>query len=571
MTRRSTKIPTRWLRLFAVLPGYDPVATAADGEYFDVSAADMAVRFFREHIRHVEGEMAGQPYTLEPHEAAIVGCVWGWKRANGKRRYREVFYFVPRKNSKTTLSAGLVCLVLFCDAEPGAQLYSTAADRDQAALVFRVARSMVLADEQMSDMAKIYQKSIVVRDRFYRPVSADVGTKHGYNTHCAINDELHAHKNPDLIEVIETSVGARSQPLLIHITTSDFEREGSICNRKHDYASKVRDGVIEDSSFLPAIWEASRDDDWTSPAVWAKANPNLGKSLKLEYMQAACAKAKEMPAYENTFKRLHLNIRTEQESRWLALETWDANAGPDDWKALRTLATGPCYAGLDLASTRDLTALVLYWPASGIVLPYFWIPSDNVHGREHRDKVPFSVWLRQTSCESTPGNATDYDVIRRRINELGQTYHISEIAVDRWASAQIQQDLTADGFKVIPFGQGFGSMGSPTKELERLLLAGKLRHGAHPVLRWNASNVMVDEDAAGNIKPAKDKSSEKIDGIVALVMAIGRAQAAQVIGSIYEDETLAHRGQKSIYQIEADEAAEQELINEQRRAADARS
>ena len=281
------------------------------------------------------------------------------------------------------------------------------------------------------------------------------------------------------------------------------------------------------------LYGAQPEDDWTDPKVWAKANPNLGVSKSVEYMRCECKRAQETPTYENTFKRLDLNIKTQQDVLWLPMDKWDACGGDVD---PGDLAGQVCYAGLDLASTTDIAALVLLFPEVGnAVLPFFWIPAESARIRERRDRVPYETWARQGLIEMTEGNVIDYDVIRRRINELGEQFNIKEIAVDRWNSTQLQTQLTGDGFEVIPFGQGYASMSAPTKELEKLVLAGDLAHGGHPVLRWMASNVSVEMDAAGNIKPSKKKSNEKIDGMVALIEAIGRAIIApQEQGSVYD-------------------------------------
>lgn len=534
-TRKTRpRVAAKWSKIICAIPGYDPIATAAPGEYFDPAAAQLALDFFPECLTHVKGALAGTPFKLAPWQRCIIANLFGWKRADGTRRYRTALIFVPRKNGKTTLAAGVLNFLLFCDAEPGAEIYSAAADREQAALVFAQAAGMVRAEKVLRARATIYTKSIVLGDLSgsYKTISADAHTSHGYNTHAAIVDELHAQPTRDLVDVLDTSTGSRRQPLIIYITTSDFERE-SICNEKHTYACKVRDGVIADSSFLPVIYEATIEDDWTKPATWRKANPNLGVSVSREHLKAQCHKAREIPAYENTFKRLHLNIRTEQAMRWLALEKWDLCNAPVDAEALKGEA---CFAGLDLASTTDICAAAFYFPSvGGRILTRFWVPEENAHIRERRDRVPYLAWARDGHITLTPGNVADYDRIRADLNSLAQLYHIRELAIDRWNSTQLQNQLQGDGFEIIPFGQGFASMSAATKELEKLVLSRAIAHGGNPVLRWMASNVAVESDAADNLKPSKKHSSEKIDGIVALIMAIGRA-IAQVGApeSIYE-------------------------------------
>jgi phage terminase large subunit-like protein len=553
-------MPPAWARRLRLLPGYDPLHTAGtalfvktlaeawrtvahehlvnDGHtfFFVEEIAQRALDFFPECIQHVKGELAGQPFVLAPWQEASVANMFGWLRPDLTRRYREVFLFVPRKNGKSALAAGIILYVLFCDEEKGSEIYSAAADRDQAALVFSHVKGMVLQEPMFQRRSKIYEtgKSVVVDQtrNSYKCISAEASTKHGYNSHMVVIDELHAQPNADLVDVLMTSTGARRQPIIVHMTTSDHERP-SICNEKHDYASKVRDCILDDPSFLPIIYEAKPDMDWTDPKIWALANPNLGVSVSLEYMEHECKRAQETPRFQNTFKRLHLNIRTQQDILWIDMADWDSCLSHD--VTHEALKGQVCFAGLDLATTADLCAFVLYFPASHSVLPFFWLPAETASIRKQRNRLPYPEWVAQGYIRATPGNVCDYDILRRDINLLGKDFNIKEIAIDRWNSSQLQQQLLGDGFEVVPFGQGFASMSAPSKELERLILAKELKHDGHPVLRWNMSNAMVEQDAAGNIKVSKKKSTEKIDGVVALVMGIGRAIAQpEKQGSIYD-------------------------------------
>lgn len=526
------------------IPGYDAWATAEPGMWFDADAAQLAIDFFMDPdtgcLRHIEGAMAGQLFALEPWQQAIVGNIFGWKRKDKYdrtvRRYREVFIFVARKNGKTPLASGIANYVLFCDQEAGAQCYCAAADRDQAAIVYNHAKGMVEQEQELSSRCQIYKahKSIVLDDgSFLKVLSADAHTKHGGNSHLVIVDEVHAQPNRDLVDVLQTSMASanRPQPLIVFITTSDYDRP-SICNEKHDYASKVRDGIIPDASMLPVIYEASKDDDFTDPAVWKKANPNLDVSVSREYMEREAKRAAESPAYLNTFLRLHLNIKTQTETAWGVIQHWDKGSAPLDMESLKGRT---CYAGLDMSSTTDTTCLSLVFPdpdGGSTVLPFFWIPGENAHQRERRDRVPYLMWAREGFIDMTSGNTVDQERIRVRINELGKVYHIRGIAIDRWNTAKITTELQGDGFSVLLFGQGYASMSNPTKYMEKLILDGTLRHGGNPVLRWMASNVMLESDAAENIKPSKDKSTDRIDGIVATIM--GLQLALDNRSSIYE-------------------------------------
>lgn len=509
-----------------------------DGEFwFDDVAANRAVEFFERFLRHVKGKWAGSWFELLPWQRdEIIRPLFGWKRPDGTRKYRTAYIEIPRKNGKSTLCSGIALYLLFADGEPGAEVYSAAGDRDQAAIVFEAAKEMVLASPALKKRAQVFKRSIVVpaTASSYKVLSADAPTKHGLNAHGIVFDELHVQPNRELWDVLTTSTGAREQPLVVAITTAGYDRN-SICWEQHEYARKVLDGVIDDPSFFAYIAAADEDDDWRDPRIWAKANPGLGVTVKMEYLEQEARRATEVPAYQNTFRRLHLNQWTQQEKRWLDLATWDATAGlvvPERLKGRK------CYAGLDLASTTDIAALVLLFPMEDEVLevlPFFWIPEENIRERENRDRVPYSTWVRQGLVIPTSGNVIDYGAIRKKINDLGSVYNILEIGHDPWNATQLALDLEGDGFTMIPIRQGFASLSPPTKELLNLVLSKRLRHGGNPVLRWMADSMVVKTDPAGNIKPDKSKSTARIDGIVALIMAIDRAARHQETKSVYEE------------------------------------
>lgn len=539
------KIPPKWVQKLRLLPGYDPLHV--EDCRFDRADAETACQFFPTCLKHVEGALAGQPFVLQPWQQSFIANLFGWKRLDGMgrlvRRYREALLYVPRKNGKTPTVAGLALLVFFWDNELGQQNYIAAGEVEQAGLLFRQCRGMVDQEPSLAARCRIYggtasagQSKSIVREldgSFLRVISADASSKHGGNTHLAVIDELHVQPNRDLVDVLQTSMASanRPQPLLVHITTADFNRP-SICNEKHDYACKVRDRIIDDPSFLPAIWEATADDPWDVEATWRKSNPNLGVSVSLDYLERECKKAKETPAYENTFRRLHLNQKTETDVRAIPMHDWDAITGAVEAEAL---IGRECFAGLDLSTTTDLSALVLLFPGDDgyDVLPFFWAPQERARQRERRDRVPYETWARQGHLKLTDGDVIDYDVIRSDINDLRIRYNIREIAADRWNATQIITQLMGDGFEVVAYGQGFKDMTAPTKELLRLVTDGSLRHGGHPVLRWMAANMSTETDAAGNLKPSKKKSTERIDGMVALIMGLGRAMVA-LLGSVYD-------------------------------------
>lgn len=533
------------------IPGYDSFRCAPDGCAFDTGVAKLAVDFFLRRLRHVKGELARKPFELLSWQQAIITNIFGWKlRATGMRRYREAFIYLPRKNGKTTMAAGIILVVACMDGEPGAELYSAAADRDQAALVWQQVEGMVAQDPSLSQHFKILKSFKTIEGDngcYYRAISSEANTKHGYNTHCAVIDELHAHQNRELVDVLITSTGARRQPLIVHITTADYDRE-SICNEKYDYACKVRDGLIDDPAFLPVIYEAAPGDDWRDEAIWAKANPNFGISVSIEYLRRECKRAVETPSYENTFRRLNLNQRTQQDKRWLQMDRWDASSGlspgqtAGDWlaSAMVRLRGKRCFGGLDLSSIRDLTAFSLAFPQPGgcwDVLCWLWVPEKRMRNREERDNVPYETWAKQDWIEKTPGDVIDYQYVRRRIVELGKQFDIDQIGYDPYNATETAQRLQdEDGFKLVQFRQGYLSMSAPSKEFERLVMSAQVHHGGHPVLRWMAGNVGVTTDPAGNIKPVKgeDKDPNRIDGIVAAIMSlgIGMVQPAKKI-SVY--------------------------------------
>jgi len=525
------------------------------GAEFNKAKADRAVEFIETCCRHVKGELAGQLFRIEGWQREIVRGVFGWMRPNGTRLYREVFIEVPRKNGKSSLGAALALYLLFADGESGAEIYSAAADTDQAAIVFGVAKGMVEQDPDLDSVSDSFRRSIIYKSNAYHVLSADAPTKHGKNSHGILFDELHAQLNRELYDVLKTSTGSRRSPLMIMFTTAGFDRH-SICWEVHEYAQKVIDGTVNDPAFLPIIFCADEIDDWTSPKIWKKANPNLGVSIKEDYLAAECEKAKSISAYENTFKRLHLNIWTQQDVRWLQMTEWDACAVPPvNYDQLRGRR---CFGGLDLASTTDIAALALIFPPLKeaepfMVLPFFWIPEDSMHDRVLRDHVPYDVWQREGYLEATPGNSIDYRYIMLRLGRCRADFDFKALAFDRWGSTQITTTLCDEyGFTsdekeaanfhkpmLWQFGQGFSSMTAPTKELLTYILARKITHGGNPVLRWMANNVVVKTDSAGNLKPDKGKSIEKIDGIVATIMALELAiRHGNDKGSIYGEREM---------------------------------
>lgn len=537
--KKSAYSLEQWKKTLRCIPGYDSFGDA-DGFAFDVELANRAVAFIETQLVLIEGDTAGKPFILLPWQRAFIGCLFGWVDAEKKRRYREAMLYIPRKNGKSPLCAAILDYVLLCDGEEGAQCYCAAADKEQANIVFRHARGMIERNDEASRHVTIYNTSrqIVFGHSFARVISADAASsKHGYNSHLVIIDELHAQPDRELVDVLTTSTSTRRQPLIIFLTTADYDRP-SICNERHSYALKVRDGVISDPRFLPVIFEATDADDWESEDVWTRVNPSMGTTKSIDYMRRECERAHNEPSYQATFRRLELNQKTSVASIWLDMGDWDA-CGKIEISEDSLLAA-PCWAGLDLANSADLTALALAWVLpDGIVAvrAWHWIPADKASEKAKAERVPYDVWIRDGIVEDTPGNVTDYSFVRRRINELSKRYKIKDIACDPWNATHIVAELREqDGISIVEFRQGFISMSGPAKEFERLVKSHKLAHGGNPIMRWQASNVVVRTDPAGNIKPDKGKATQKIDGIVASIMALGRATVQSVQpGSVYEN------------------------------------
>lgn len=435
--------------------------------------------------------------------------------------------FLPTHNSEL---AAAVALLLTCgDGEERAEVYGCAADRQQAAIVFDVAADMVRMCPALNKRVKILtsQKRIVYlpTNSFYQVLSAEAYSKHGFNIHGVVFDELHTQPNRKLFDVMTKGSGdARMQPLYFLITTAGTDTN-SICYEIHQKAKDILEGRKHDPTFYPVIYGADESEDWTDPKVWKKANPSLDKTIGMDKVVTACNSAKETPGEENAFRQLRLNQWVKQAVRWMPMEKWDKCKVSFDEEML---AGRVCYGGLDLSSTTDITAFVLVFPPTEedehyYILPYFWLPEETLPLRVRRDHVPYDVWERQGYLKTTEGNVVHYGFIENFIDELGQKFHIKEIAFDRWGCVQMSQNLEGLGFTMVQFGQGYKDMSPPTKELMKLTLEQTLAHNGHPVLRWMMDNIFIRRDPAGNIKPDKEKSTEKIDGAVAMIMALDRA------------------------------------------------
>lgn len=430
---------------------------------------------------------------------------------------------------KSELAAAVALLLTCGDGEERGEVYGCAADRQQASIVFEVAADMVRMCPALNKRVKILasQKRIVYQstNSFYQVLSAEAYSKHGFNIHGVVFDELHTQPNRKLFDVMTKGSGdARTQPLYFLITTAGTDTN-SICYETHQKAKDIIEGRKIDPTFYPVIYGAEETDDWTDSKVWKKANPSLGITVSIDKVQAACDSAKQNPGEENAFRQLRLNQWVKQAVRWMPMDKWDAcnfHVNEDD------LEGRVCYGGLDLSSTTDITAFVLVFPPMDeddkfAILPYFWIPEDTLELRVRRDHVPYDIWERQGFLQTTEGNVVHYGYIEKFIEQLGERFNIREIAFDRWGAVQMVQNLEGMEFTVVPFGQGFKDMSPPTKELMKLTLEQKLAHGGHPVLRWMMDNIFIRTDPAGNIKADKEKSTEKIDGAIATIIGLDRA------------------------------------------------
>lgn len=513
---------------------------------FDEKKAERVVKFIN-NLKHTKGVWHGVPFDLLPWQDKIIKDIFGNVKDNGFRQYNTAYVEIPKKNGKSEIAAAVALYLTCADNEWGAEVYGCAADRQQASIVFDVAVDMVDQCPALKKRIKpvISQKRLVYipLGSFYQVLSSEAFSKHGLNVHGVIFDELHAQPNRELYDVMTKGSGdARMQPLFFLITTAGTDRN-SICYEVHQKAEDILRGKKHDRTFYPVIYGIKDGEDWSLEENWYKSNPSLGHTIPIEKVRDAFNSAKENPAEENIFRQLRLNQWVKQSVRWMPMDVWNKCSFEVD---IEKLKGRECYGGLDLSSTNDITAFVLVFPPipgddKYYVLAYFWIPEDNLKLRVKRDHVPYDIWKKQGFLKTTEGNVIHYGFIENFIDELGTKFNIKEIAFDRWGAVQMVQNLDGLGFTVIPFGQGYKDMSPPTKELMKITLEKKIAHGGHPVLSWMMDNIFVRTDPAGNIKPDKEKSTEKIDGAVALIMALDRAIRHEAKESVYEK-----RGMRSL-------------------------
>ncbi len=527
-----------------------PEPRSIPGAWFDEDRVDLVIESF-DHLRHTQGKWAGKRLHPDPWQIAyILAPVYGWVRKNDAgdlvRIIRTEYVDVPRKNGKTTIAGGQAIILTGADGEAGAQVYAVAVAKDQARFCFDPVKHLVEKSPDLKDLFKPTLSRVVHRESgsYFAVVSSLADLIHGANVHGAVIDELHKHKTRDVVEAVETGTGARDQPLVIIITTADDGRQATIYAEKREYCEHLAAGTIEDPTFYGVIWAAEEDDDPFVEATWKKANPGYGISPTREFMESAAKKAQDNPASRASFLRLHLGLRTKQETKYLELADWDRNAS---LVVESKLGGQICYGGLDLSTTTDLTAFALDFPdmlGGHDVLYRLWLPEGALGSLDKRTAGNASVWVRNGYLSLTPGNVVDYDFVRAQINKDREAFQIREIAYDPWNSSQIVNDLEHDGALMVTVRQGFASMSGPTKELLRLLKEGtaegpRYRHGGNPAVRWQVDNFAVAMDPAGNVKPDKATAGEKIDGLVAGIMALDRAFRHQPARrSAYEDHGL---------------------------------
>lgn len=494
--------------------------TALDkGFFIDTKAGERAVNFIQK-LKHTKGKWAGQPLLLERWQKFIVFNLFAWKRADGSRRFRYAYVEVARKNGKTALAAGIALYMLYAEREPRAEVYSVATVKDQAKLCFNDSVAIV-KNTALSQRMRVFRDSILYEQlgAYFKPLSSDDGIHDGYSPYCVIVDEYHAHKDNGMLDVMRSGMAARVQPLVFIITTAGFNKNYP-CYAYRQNAKNVMAGIVNDDSLFSMIFEMDAEDDWTDPQNWPKANPNLGVSVDYEYLAGEVKDAQNRPEAVRGVKTKNLNMWVDAETTWILDEVWAKCAGAFGISELEGLK---CWGGLDLSNVSDITAFVLLFEYKDkfALVPKFWIPEEKLQEKIAKENVGFAEWVDKGYVTVTPGNVTDYDFIKADIFAMAQKYDIISIAYDRWNSSQTVIQMQDEGLEMSPFGQGYGSMSAPTKEFEKMVLLEKMEHFNNPVLRWMLASTVIQVDPAGNMKPDKRKSSQKIDGIVASIMALG--------------------------------------------------
>lgn len=527
-----------------------PEPRTVAGARFDPERVDRVLAAFAA-LRHTQGRLAGQPLRPDPWQVAyILAPTFGWVRRNDHDRWvrivTELYVDVPRKNGKTTLAGGIAIYLTAADREDGAQVVAAATTKDQARFCFDPIKTLAeRAPALKGHVRPLAAKILHPKSGSYFAVISNVAdAQHGANIHGAIVDELHVHKDAELVEAIETGTGSREQPLVVIITTADAGKPNTIYARKRERVERLATRSIQNPSIYGVIWAAENDADPFVEATWRSANPGYGISPTRDYLARKAAGAQDSPAELASFQRLHLGLRTKQQTKYIPLDVWDRNAGLIDVAKLKGRVA---YGGLDLSRTTDLTALVWLLPdgeGGYDIVPRFWAPRERLADLDKRTAGSASVWVREGRLTLTPGDVIDYEHIKVAMRADLATYQVREIGYDRWNATQLVTDMTEEGAPMVPIGQGMQSMNPPMKELLTLLRRGTarapvLRHGGHPVMRWMVDNLAVVMDASGNVKPDKANAGDNIDGVSALVTGLARAMVApKPRKSAYDDDDL---------------------------------
>ncbi len=485
-----------------------------------------------ETLPHVEGTWQSETIQLEPSQIFFVCQLFGFRRADGHRRYTTALYAVARKNAKSTLAAGIMLACLCLEPELGPQILSAATTGDQARIVWNIAKRMVDRDAQLRQEFSLeaFANAIARYENggSFRPINAKASSQDGLNPSASNFDELHAHKTRDLFDVLRSAAGSRKNPLFLYTTTEGYENAGP-WQEVRRFAFQVLEGVIDADHFLALYYALDEKDDDFDESKWPKANPLLGVSVSLDKLREYAVEAKALPGSLAEFQIKRLNRRAASAEAWINLRKWKRCDGP---VPLDELEGSPCWGGLDLASTTDLAAWRLLWRHEGVWYTWgrFWVPQDAVKLRTERGTVPYATWVAEGHISETEGEVIDYAQIKAAVLADCERFGPTEIGFDRWNSSQLVTELLEEGAPMVEFAQGPKSFNPAMKELEKAYVSGNLRHGGNPVLTWNAANLVPRRDANLNMAPDRKRSAEKIDGMVALLMAFGRAGEADDSG-----------------------------------------
>lgn len=506
---------------FNTLPNYDAIATAGSARW-EPKAARHAVEFIGQVCRYTEGSWAGQPFALLPWQRALVGNLYGWIRPDGTRRYRQCHVLVPRKSGKTELAAALALYHLLADDEPTPEVVGIARDRAQAKLCLKRAMRMAEQDPSLSAMTQAYSHRLVAPSAYgmFRVLSADAPSAHGLNVSACIADEVHAMENKrELWEAVMTSMGARKQPLMVSITTAGTLRE-SLEYELFQYALRVCERSIDNPAFLPCLHYAPEDAKWDDPQTWKACNPSLGITTTMDWYKEEAQRARDQPSYEAPFRTYYLCQHITSAARWIRMADWDAcKVESLDEEAMLKM---PCYLGIDLAQTTDLTSISAVWVDAERMMVRSWnyAPEVGAAVRSKRDAVPYEDWSRQGWLTLTEGDTTDYAYVLKQVLSLAERYKPRVIAYDPYNAQNLANELDGKGLPVARVPQSYIHLSTPTRMFEKAVLGRTLAHEGNPVLSWALSNAVIERDANDNPRPSKRKSIERIDPVIATVIAL---------------------------------------------------